>query len=168
MIRDANIDDARQIADIYNYYIENSIFTFEEEKLEVTEMEKRIEDTEESLWLVEEIDDEILGYAYAKKWHTRSAFRYTYETTIYVKNRSKSQGFGKELYRELIKRVEEKNIHSLIGVIAIPNEGSQNLHRKLGFKKMGKIREAGYKFNRWIDVEYWQKFLKSKSSDVKK
>jgi phosphinothricin acetyltransferase len=59
----------------------------------------------------------------------------------------------------LIEESRKINIHSLIGVISLPNEASQKLHEKLGFQLIGNFKESGLKFNQWIDVEFWQLFL---------
>jgi phosphinothricin acetyltransferase len=47
----------------------------------------------------------------------------------------------------------------MIGGIALPNPSSERLHEKLGFKKIAHFKEVGWKFERWIDVGYWQLLL---------
>jgi len=47
-------------------------------------------------------------------------------------------------------------MHTVIGGIALPNEASQRLHEKLGFRKTAHFTAVGWKFQRWIDVGYWQ------------
>ena len=71
MIREATIEDAAEICSIYNYYIENTVISFEEESLAVKEMQKRME-TVLSYglpWLVYIDSNVIVGYAYATRWH---------------------------------------------------------------------------------------------------
>ena len=69
------------------------------------------------------------------------------------------QGIGSLLFTRLIQESVKINIHSLIGVISLPNEPSRRLHNKFGFKLIGNFKESGKKFNKLIDVEFWQFIL---------
>jgi len=42
MIRQVKSEDATQVCDIYNYYVEQTIVTFEESAVSVPDMESRI------------------------------------------------------------------------------------------------------------------------------
>jgi phosphinothricin acetyltransferase len=157
MIRPARSEDARRIAAIYNHYVENTAITFEEEPLSVEEMAHRIVEYSKSLpWLVHEEDGRILGYCYASKWHVRSAFRHSAETTIYVDEDAHGRGIGADLYARLIEQAGAKGVHALMAVVTLPNEKSRRLHEKLGFRKMGQLEEVGHKFGLWHDVGYWE------------
>ncbi len=157
MIRDVNLKDAKAIADIYNYYIENTIITFEENKVSVDEMALRIKSHSSNLpWVAYEEDENIYGYAYASEWKSRCAYKYSVESSIYLDHTKSGKGLGTKLYRELLNLAMKSDIHVIIGGIALPNEASIKLHEKLGFKKVGQFREVGYKFKKWIDVGYWQ------------
>ncbi len=160
IIRDVKREDSRQICEIYNYYIENTAISFEETAVTQANMEKRIDSIISSFpWLVADLDGEILGYAYASKWKERIAYRYSVELSIYIKSNILGQGIGTRLYGELIDRLRKKNIHSMVGGIAIPNIGSQKIHEKFGFEKVAHFKEVGFKVDTWIDVEYWQLIL---------
>ncbi len=101
-------------------------------------MEKRIDNITSSFpWLVAELEGEILGYAYASKWKERIAYRHSVESSIYIKSNILGQGIGTRLYSELIDKLRKKDIHSVIGGIAVPNIESQKIHEKFGFKKVG-------------------------------
>jgi L-amino acid N-acyltransferase YncA len=157
MVRAIKIQDAFQIAEIYNYYILNSISTFEESPVSTEEMSQRIQTTITTLpWVVYEEDDQILGYAYASPWKARSAYLHSAEITVYLKHRETNKGLGKKLYSELIQRLKELNYRTIIGGIALPNDASIALHEKLRFEKVAHFKKVGFKFNRWIDVGYWQ------------
>ncbi len=157
MIRDVTKFDTSQIADIYNYYILNTVITFETEPLSENEIQKRINNiTTNYPWIVYEDKNEILGYAYASQWNSRCAYKSTIETTIYLKNNLKGKGIGTTLYQELINRVKKMKIHAIIGGVALPNKASIALHEKLGYTKVAQFKEVGYKFNKWIDVGYWE------------
>jgi phosphinothricin acetyltransferase len=78
------------------------------------------------------------------------------ETTVYLHENAKGKGIGTILYKELISLLKNKNVHAVIGGIALPNEASVALHEKMSFEKIGQFREVGYKFDKWIDVGYWE------------
>lgn len=159
MIRSALPRDTKAIVDIYNHYIKNSHATFELEEITSDEMEKRVQHVQKGLklpWLVLEIDNEIKGYAYATQWKARKAYKKTTESSIYLHKDQGGKGYGQELYTELLHQLKQQGFHVIIGGMSMPNEASKTLHEKLGFKKIGEFKEVGFKFNRWIDVGYWQ------------
>ncbi len=157
MIRAVRISDAEDISGIYNYYIENTVITFEEKRVSVDEMVRRIKEYTASYpWLVFEEDGRILGYCYASQWKTRSAYRFSAETTVYVQEQQQSKGIGTALYMHLLSEVKKYGIHTLVAGITLPNEKSQKLHEKIGFLKVAHFSEIGKKFDTWLDVGYWQ------------
>ena len=157
MIRSASFSDATAICTIYNHYIINTPITFEEEVVSEDEMAERIRETLSAFpWLVYEESGEVLGYAYASKWRTRFAYRYSAESTIYLRHDQAGRGIGHCLYAQLLSELRKGRLHSIIGGIALPNEASQRLHEKLGFKKVAHFEQVGWKFEKWIDVGYWQ------------
>ncbi len=157
-IRPCEHKDVEKIRDIYNYYIINTVITFEEEPVSPSEMSNRIESyTKLYPWLVCEVDGEITGYAYASKWKERSAYKNTAEATVYLKHGQFRKGYGKALYASLLESLKELNCHVVIGGIALPNESSQKLHEYFGFVKVAHFTEVGFKFGNWVDVGYWQK-----------
>jgi len=164
MIREVQLSDAESICNLYNYYIEETIITFEDQLLQPSDIEERIWKTRLMMgypYIVYEMDNQVVAYAYLEKWRSRPAYDISMETSIYVDKDFQGKGIGNRLYSELIRRGKELNLHSLIGVISLPNDVSRNLHRKLGFQLTGHIREAGRKFDKYIDIEYWQLILKS-------
>jgi L-amino acid N-acyltransferase YncA len=160
LIRPCTTADASAIAEIYNYYIDNTVISFEEEVVSEAEIAHRIASyTQTFPWLVCEVEGQVLGYAYATKWRERSAYRYSVEVSVYVQQTSKGQGYGKALYAALFKRLAEQGCHVLVGGIALPNAASVGLHEYFGFQKVAHFHDIGRKFNQWVDVGYWQKIL---------
>ncbi len=150
--------DVAQICEIYNYYINHTVITFETESLTISEMSERIGAyTKVYPWLVCEVEGRIVGYAYASKWKERSAYKNTAEVTVYLKNGLSRQGYGKALYASLLQSLRELKCHVVLGCIALPNQSSEKLHEHFGFKKVAHFSEVGYKFGNWVDVGYWQK-----------
>jgi L-amino acid N-acyltransferase YncA len=161
MLRAATIADAAAIADIYNHYVVNTIITFEEEAVPVSEMAARITEILGAglPWFVWEESGRVLGYAYAGKWKSRCAYRYSVESSIYLAKEATGRGLGTKLYVALIDALRAKGIHSIIGGIALPNPASVGISEKLGFQKIGQFKEVGWKFEKWIDVGYWELIL---------
>jgi L-amino acid N-acyltransferase YncA len=160
-VRSASAPDAEVIARIYNYYVQNTVITFEEEPVSAQVMATRMAEVQSlSLpWLVAEAGDALVGYAYASRWKVRSAYRYSVETTVYLEHGSEGRGIGTTLYSELLLILRERGIRVVIGGTAMPNAASAALHEKLGFEPVGTFRQVGFKLGRWVDVAYWQLVL---------
>ncbi len=157
-IREADASDAVSIARIYNYYVENTVITFEEEAVPNEAMARRINEVHAIPlpWLVAELDGAVVGYAYASRWKARSAYRNSVETTIYLEHGREGRGTGTALYSALLRQLREQGLHVAIGGAALPNPASVALHEKLGFAYIGTFGQVGFKHGRWIDVGYWQ------------
>jgi L-amino acid N-acyltransferase YncA len=157
MIRQATIDDAAQLCEIYNHYVLNTTVTFEEGAVSAEEMGERVKETLESLpWLVVEENGGVLGFCYASKWKGRCAYRYSVESTIYLSPDAGGRGLGTELYSTLLEELKDRGLHTVMGGIALPNDASIALHEKFGFEKIAQFKQVGNKFGQWIDVGYWQ------------
>ena len=157
MIREAHVSDAAAIAEIYNYYILNTIVTFELDPITSIDIAKRMVTYKKiGPYLVYEENNQVIGYAYASKFRDRKAYDSSVESTIYLKNGSGGKGIGFKLYSELLSLLLPK-YHVIIGGISLPNEASVKLHEKCGFKKVGHFPEVGNKFGTWVDVGFWQR-----------
>ncbi|RVT46015.1 N-acetyltransferase family protein [Rheinheimera sediminis] len=161
MIRQATTADAAAIAAIYNHYVLNTTVTFEEQTVTTEQMAERIEQVQNDAlpWLVLERSGDLLGYAYATKWRVRSAYRFSVESTVYVKDAVTTKGIGSQLYQQLLAELKALGLHLVIGGITLPNDKSVALHEKFGFEKCGHFHQVGFKFEQWRDVGYWQKLL---------
>lgn len=161
VVRAAAMADAGEIAAIYNYYIENTVITFEEEAVSSTDMEARIADVQGHglPWLVAEYEGQVAGYSYASRWKTRAAYRHSVETTIYLRKGLEGRGIGKALYEALLPILRANGIHAVIGGAALPNPASVALHERLGFEQVATFRQVGFKHGRWVDVAYWELVL---------
>ncbi len=159
-IRQIQDEDIKRITELYNWYILNTTVTFETEVINPLAMKERVQEKVEKYdWLVGELEQKVIGYAYYGSFRSRPAYNHTVELTIYLAQESIGKGFGKLLYSELIQSAEERGFRELIGVIALPNPGSTVLHQKLGFQEIGVLKRVGHKFDRYIDVGIWQKSI---------
>lgn len=161
MLRNVSIEDAKEIGDIYNYYILNTNVTFEIDSIELEEMKRRIvKTTKFNPWIVYEEDNKILGYAYIGEWKAREAFRFAKEISIYLDPTAKGQGIGTKLMEKLLEKCENYDVHTLISIITMPNNTSMALHKRFGFEKAGYFKEVGFKGEKWLDVAYLQLTIK--------
>jgi L-amino acid N-acyltransferase YncA len=160
-VRSAIASDAAALASIYNFYIQNTVITFEEEPVSPQTMMTRVAEVQNASlpWLVAEIDGVVVGYTYASKWKARSAYRYSVETTIYLEQGREGQGIGTRLYAELLSILRKQGIHAVMAGAALPNAASVALHEKLGFERVATFSQVGFKHQKWVDVAYWQILL---------
>ncbi len=161
LVRPATSADGAAVAAIYNHYVAETVVTFEEAPVAGEEMAWRMGEVfaADLPWLVAERAGDVVGYAYATRWRTRSGYRYSVEITVYLEPSCVGQGIGTLLYAELFARLEALGLHAVIGGIALPNAGSVALHEKFGLAQVAHFRETGFKFGRWIDVGYWERIL---------
>jgi phosphinothricin acetyltransferase len=157
VVRPATARDAAAIAAIYNPHVSGTIVTFEEEPVTDAEMARRIAEIVPRLpWLVGEVDGAVAGYAYASPWKTRSAYRYSVETSIYMAADRAGRGLGRRLYTALLDDLRTRGFQVAIGGISLPNDASVALHERLGFVPVAVFPGVGWKLGRWVDVGYWQ------------
>lgn len=161
MIRPVRNEDALQLAEIYNYYIEHTVATFEEVPLDAEDLRARMDLVAGRglPWLVAERAGAVAGYCYAGPWRERSAYRYSVESTVYLAPACTGEGLGTQLYATLFARLRQLSVHVVMGGITLPNAASVALHEKMGMKQVAHFPEVGYKDGRWLDVGYWQLVL---------
>jgi phosphinothricin acetyltransferase len=160
MIRPVLLTDASAICDIYNYYVRFTCITPEEEDVTFGEMERRItEVTKEFPWLVNEEGNEVVGYAYLHHYIPRSSYRFSVEDSIYIRHGRTENDAGSRLMAALLDEARKMGKHSVMALMELGNEASEALHRKFGFTETGCFKEAGFKFNKWVDVSNWQLIL---------
>lgn len=161
-IRAANAGDAGHVAVIYNHYVAESVVTFETAPVTGDAMQARVATVQDAglPWLVAEQAEGIVGYAYAAPWKARDAYRFAVEATVYLVPEATGRGIGRQLYEALLQQLQARELHTVIGRIALPNAASVALHEAMGFEKVAHFREVGFKFGHWIDVGYWQRALR--------
>ncbi len=166
-IRIATEADAKELLDIYAYYVTNTAITFEYEVPTVEEFAGRIGHVLEKYpYLVAVSESEIVGYAYASSFHERAAYSWAAETSIYVHKDKKSMGIGKRLYEALEEILKKQNILNLEACIAYPEtedryltKDSVKFHEKLGYRMVGEFVKCGYKFNCWYNMVWMEKHI---------
>ena len=101
----------------------------------------------------------LLGFASYGVFRERPAYKYSVEHSVYVHAGHRGHGVGVALMHALIAAARERGVHVMVGGIDVGNAASIRMHEKLGFVHAGTIREAGFKFGRWLDVGFWQLIL---------
>lgn len=156
-IRLATSADYPSILEIYRPYVEETTVTFEYEVPTLTEFEQRLSTIAQTYpVLVLEVGDEIVGYAYASVFKPRSAYQWSAETVIYLQKQKTNRGFGRPLYLALIEALKLQGICQGVAVITAENESSIVFHSRLGFVSSARLLKSGFKFGKWLDVEWMQ------------
>lgn len=120
-VRDAKIEDAARILEIYAYYVEYTVISFEWDVPSLEEFENRMRDIMKKYpYLVIEQDGKIEGYAYAHAFVGRAAYDWSSELTIYLDPNARKGGLGRRLYEELADRLKKMGILNLYACIGYP------------------------------------------------
>ena len=162
LVRPSKAGDIAVIAEIYGYHVLNGLASFELMAPSVDEMGKRRADLigRKFPYLVAEIDGRVVGYAYASLYHTRLAYRFTLEDSVYTHRDFAGRGVGRLLLDALIEACEKIGCRQLIAVIGdSDNVASVRLHAACGFKRTGTIKAVGFKFGRWVDSVIMQRSI---------
>lgn len=160
-IREIEEKDISQCLEIYNYYIENTCFTLEEEKLSLDNFKNRCKDIIKRYpYIVMENDErKIIGYAYLNTFNSRSAYKITADLSIYVSKDHLHEHVGYILLQKIEKMALEYGIKNIISIVTSENENSCNFHLKNGFILEGTIHDVAIKFGKIISVNYFRKSL---------
>lgn len=160
LIRPASTTDAAALLAIYRPYVEGTAVSFETQVPQVDEFAGRIERALAGwAWLVAEDDGECLGYAYGSAYRARAAYRWSVETSVYVRPERQRRGVGGRLYPALLAALSERGFCRALAGVSLPNPASIALHRRLGFEPVGVFTAVGRKFDRWHDVLWLQRAL---------
>ena len=167
-IRVASPDDAEQLLKIYAPYVEKTAITFEYDVPTVHEFKKRIENTLEKYpYLVAEVGDKIVGYAYTGSFVGRAAYDHSAETSIYIDEGCRNKGIGKRLYAAIEEISVAQNVINLYACIGYPDgaddahltKNSAQFHAHLGYRLVGEFPRCGYKFGTWYSMVWMEKCI---------
>ena len=136
-------NDIVRCAEIYNYYIENTTITFEEQPLSVEVFAARVRRIEASYpYLVAEEDGIVVGYAYLDAYNERSAYRYTADLSIYLAHDRLSRGVGGKLLDKIERDGAARGLRNVISIVTEENTRSIAFHEKHGFTEVGRMRKV--------------------------
>lgn len=158
MIRTAQEKDLQDILDIYNDAVlhTTAVYTYEAQTLKSREIWFKQKMDDGYPVIVYELDNRVVGFATFGPFRPWPAYKYSIEHSIYVNNHYRRQGIATSLLKEIIAIANEREYRTLIAGIDAANEKSIAMHVKFGFVHSGTIRNAGYKFNTWLDLAFYQ------------
>ncbi len=153
--------DTGACLEIYNYYIENTCATLEEEPIGLWEYVRRTAAIAEKFPFVVARDGaQLVGFAYLDIFNPRSAYRRTADLTIYVRNDAKRGGIGAALLAKIEELAPKYGITTLVSLITDANDASRAFHEKHGFVYEGTVHNVAEKFGKSLGVCYYRKPLK--------
>jgi len=166
-IRNATLEDAERILEIYDYYVKNTAITFEYETPSVEEFRERMEKTMKRYPYFVILRDGLMeGYAYAGPFVGRAAYDWSCEMTVYLDHNAQKCGMGRQIYEALEKALHDMGILNLYACIAYPENNDEYLttnsadfHEHLGYIKVGEFHKCGYKFHRWYNMIWMEKII---------
>lgn len=172
IIKIADKKDAAELLEIYRPYVEKTAVTFEYDVPSVEEFSQHIKNIKQKYPYIKAVSDgKIVGYAYASVFKDRSAYDWSVETSVYVKEDCKKCGIGSLLYKKLEEILSLQGFLNVNACIAYTEKQDENLtndsvyfHKKLGYSLVGEFHKCGYKFGKWYEMVWMEKFI-GKHSD---
>lgn len=163
IIRDATLEDAEAIRVIYNDAVLNTtaVFDYAARKPQAQRDWLQMKAEQNLPVLVAEESGRVLGYCSYGPFRPWPAYLYTVENAIYIAPQSRGKGIGTLLLQPLLQIAKERGLRTMIAGITADNAASLRLHEKLGYAHAGLIREAGWKFERWLDLVFLQRMLQA-------
>lgn len=162
-IRPAIETDMVQVVDIYNYYIQNSVVTFDLEPMKLADWIEKfrwIQGLNLPFLVAVSSGGEILGFSYVAPWRAKAAYRRTVEDSIYLRPAATGKRIGTRLLEELITASKAAGVKEIVAVISDKGaDSSIRMHEKAGFKHQGHLGKVGFKFGRWLGTVLLQKSL---------
>ncbi len=168
-IVDCDPSYAGEITDIFNEVILNSTALYEYQPRTLAQVQAWLQQKSRDNYPVIGIVDSgnhLLGMGTFGSFRDRPAYKYSIEHSIYIHKDHQGKGLGKLLLAEIIKRATDQQYHCLVAGIDAENRSSIRLHELFGFAYCGKVRQAGYKFGRWLDLTFYQLLLATPDTPV--
>lgn len=161
MIRKGNLDDAADMAEIFNHYVATSTVIFSDRRLSADEFRQKITGVAGSFpfFIAETDGGEMAGYCYAHSWMPDPVYGWSWEITIYLNHKFTGQGYGRRLLQKVIAESRSLGAHTLVSCITAGNTPCERLHASCGFRHIGTFREVGYKFGQYLDDALYQLIL---------
>lgn len=160
---------AAEILEILNEVIANSTALYDYKPREVGSMVGWFKAKEAGRFpVIGSVDHagQLVGFASYGTFRAWPAYKYSVEHSVYVHKNHRGKGLGFALMQQLIAAAVEQQYHVVVGGIDITNASSVALHEKLGFSHAGTIKQAGFKFGRWLDLGFYQLLLETPAEPV--
>lgn len=160
-IRPYQTKDTQTILDIINHTILHSTALYDYNIRSYEQQKNMLKEKINKNFpvIVAEWNDKVVGFGMYSEFRFREANKFTVEHSVYINENFQGKGIGRQLLQELIHLARKQKLHTMIAVIDSENQSSVEFHEKFGFETVGIIREAGYKFDRWLDLVFMQLIL---------
>jgi phosphinothricin acetyltransferase len=161
-VRPGRLADLTALTDLYNHFVRETAVTFDLEELTVEQRREWFDhyaDTGRHRLLVADDGGAVLGYVTSSPLRPKAAYAPSVETTVYLRPDATGRGLGTLLYQRLFETLAGEDVHRAFAGVALPNDASEALHRRLGFAEIGVYAEVGRKFGRYWDVRWFQRPL---------
>lgn len=152
---------------IYNEVIANSTAIYIDTPSTLEELQEWVETKQIKKYpvLVAVKESAVLGFSTFGDWRAKPGYRYTVEHTVHVNANTRGQGIGAHLVKALFPYAHALGKHVMLGVVDGENTGSIRFHERLGFEEVARFPQVGYKFDRWLDAVFMQRFIDEKDAD---
>jgi L-amino acid N-acyltransferase YncA len=146
------------VIDIFNYYIENSIAAYPENKVDyalydmLLNMARGYPDV-----AVKAEDGELIGFGFLHAYNPFPIFKRTAEISYFIKPEHTDKGIGSAMLEYFIQEARRMNIDSILASISSLNERSIKFHAKHDFMECGRFFRIGRKFSKDFDVVWMQR-----------
>ena len=159
LIADVAKEDIKNCLDIYNYYIQNTVYTLEEAPLTMSEFSARVKKISKNFPYIVAKNErgEAIGYAYLNYFNERSAYRITADLSVYVDKDSRKSGAGTALLTEILSEAKTRGIKNVVSLITADNVASEKFHLKNGFIPCGTLTDVAVKFGVKTGVKFFIK-----------
>jgi L-amino acid N-acyltransferase YncA len=166
MVAELLIDDAAEadlpaILEIYNDVIATSTAVYSETPVDLEDRRAwfRARTSQGYPVLVARDATGVVGYATFGDFRAWPGYRFTVEHSVHVRADRRGRGIGPRLVAALVPRAQALGKHVMIGGIDAANAASIRMHERLGFERTAHMKQVGWKFGRWLDLVFMQKFV---------
>ena len=163
-IRAATLDDLEALTEIYNHYVVNTAITFDLETLTAADRRPWFDEHGASgrhrLLVATDGRGRCVGYASSSRWRPKPAYGTTVEASVYCRPDAVGRGCGTALYAALFGALQQEDINAIVAGVCLPNPASVSLHERFGFRPVGVFHAVGRKFDRFWDVQWFERPLR--------
>jgi phosphinothricin acetyltransferase len=145
------------IVGIYNWAVNQTFATIDSEPLSKEEAAAWWDQHASRVTLVAIDEGEVIGWAQLLPWRQRGYEMV--EDLVYVDPVYQKKGVGRQLLSRAIEAARSTGCKTIVASVATDNGAGLRLHQSLGFEVVGTLKNAAYKFGRWMDVTLVQRAI---------
>jgi phosphinothricin acetyltransferase len=160
-LRDAQEGDLPAILDIYNDAILNTTASWSIHAVDLESRRLLLHERQAKglPFIVAALDGDVIGFASFGEFRKGEGYGHTVEHSIYVHRHHHGKGVGKQMMPALLDAARALGKHAMVGGVDAANSASIHFHKGFGFVEAGRLKQVGWKFDRWLDLVFMQKLL---------